>query len=386
MIRPRLRFFIVSTLLVMWIVLNVFFFRLTIQQGWGVRYAIFPLAVLFLALYLGARYVHSTYRLVNLRQGMDYLFACVFGFGYPVLVIGEGKAQVERAAKNLVLSLGGPGKIFVSAGSIALVEDYRGPLRVLGPGLHFLSRYETIKEFSSLEERYRLIDKLSAHSRDGIEVLVRDIRYRYRLARQDEADKVKGIDTLLQYSEDAVVQMVYNRAMSEKGIESWEDCVNGVVKSIITDFIHRHLVDYLTAPKDQKIDPRAEIYSEFESPAGRKKFKDRGAELVWIDIGHFETPAKIVAEQRVNTWQARLQGDANKERAIGEAQRLAYQEMGRAEAQAGILMSIIDSLESVNKSGDAHENVRQLYLARIAQFLDTMGEPPKLPGSKVEKG
>ncbi|MCC6956110.1 MAG: hypothetical protein IT316_04895 [Anaerolineales bacterium] len=377
MIRPRLRFFIVSTLLVMWIVLNVFFFRLTIQQGWGVRYAILPLAVLFLALYLGARYVHSTYRLVNLRQGMDYLFACVFGFGYPVLVIGEGKAQVERAAKNLVLSLGGPGKIFVSAGSIALVEDYRGPLRVLGPGLHFLSRYETIKEFSSLEERYRLIDKLSAHSKDGIEVQVRDIRYRYRLARQDEPDKVKGIDTLLQYSENAVIQMVYNRAMSENGTESWEDVVNGVVVSIITDFINKHMVDYLTAPKDQKIDPRAEIKSEFDSPVGRKKFKDCGAELVWIGIGHFETPEKIVAEQRVNTWQARLQGDAKKERAIGEAQRLAYQEMGRAEAQAGVLMSIIDSLESVNVSGDAHENMRQLYLARIAQFLDMMRELPK---------
>jgi len=386
MIRPGLRLLIATMILLAWIVVNFIFFRMTIGQGLGVRYLFIPLGVFLFALYLGARYIYLAFRMAKPFEGMEYLFACMFGFGYPALEIGDGKTQADRLAKRPILRTGGPGKLSLSAGNIALVEDFRGSLRVQGPGVHFLNRYEIIKEYSSLEERYRRVEKWSAHSKDGIEVLVHDIRYRYRLARRDGADKAKGIDALLQYSEEAVIRMIYNRELTEDGIESWEDGVNRVVISIITDFIHRHPVDYLTAPKKQDADPRAEINAELYSSTGRQKFEERGAELIWIDIGHFETPEKVVAEQRVSTWQARLQGDANKERAIGEAQRLAHQEMGRAEAQAGILINIMDSLEAVNKSGDAHQNVRALYLARIAQFLDTMGAPNRLSGSRPDKG
>ena len=167
MIRPGFRLLIATTILLAWIVLNFVFFRLTIGQGLGVRYLLIPLVVFLLALYLGARYIHLALRMTKPFEGMEYLFACMFGFGYPALQIGDGKAQADRLVKRPISGIGGPGRLSISAGSIALVEDFRGSLRVLGPGTHFLNRYETIKEYSSLEERYRLIEKLNTHSKDG---------------------------------------------------------------------------------------------------------------------------------------------------------------------------------------------------------------------------
>jgi len=163
--------------------------------------------------------------------------------------------------------------------------------------------------------------------------------------------------------------MVYNRTQSGSGIGNWEDSVNGIVESIISDFIRQHLVDYLIAPKTRGVDPRAEIYADFYSLAGQKKFRERGAELVWIDIGHFETPEKTVAEQRVSTWQAKWQGNATVVRELKDAQ-----DMGKAEAQAALLLNVADTLDAAGSPGETRQNMRPLYLARIAQLLDTMGD------------
>jgi hypothetical protein len=67
-------------------------------------------------------------------------------------------------------------------------------------------------------------------------------------------------------------------------------------------------------------------------------------------------------------------------RASGEAQRTASQELGRAEAQAEMLKNIVQSLETVGEPGESRQqNMRALYLARIAQLLDAMSTQPFYP-------
>jgi hypothetical protein len=135
----------------------------------------------------------------------------------------------------------------------------------------------------------------------------------------------------------------------------------------------------------QSEDPRGEIQRQFLSDAGRARFREKGAELLWIDIGHLETPEKQVVDQRVKTWQARWMGNANVVRAYGESQRLAYEEMGRAEAQAEMLMNIVYGLEDVASRSEPKKNIRALYLERIAQLLDAMGKQQALPPGEPAK-
>ena len=171
--------------------------------------------------------------------------------------------------------------------------------------------------------------------------------------------------------------MTYNRTLAPDGIGTWHMGVNQVVDTVISDYISQHPVDSITAPQTQGIDARGDIYHEFYSQSGRNRFREKGAELIWIDIGHFETPEKTVIEQRLSTWQARWLGNANLVRASGETQRTASLELGRAEAQAELLKNIVHSLESVGTPGEARQqNLRALYLARIAQLLDAMSTHP----------
>jgi hypothetical protein len=297
-------------------------------------------------------------------------------------VISDGKAQTDSGQEHLILKIGGPGYLVIQTGNVVLLEDLSGKVHVVGAGRHFISRSESIKEIACLEERFAHIERLSATTKDGIEIVVRDIRYRYRLCGDlnMNSDAGRQSDNRFSFSEEAVIQMTYNRTLAQNGIGTWHMGVNQVVEAVITDYIRQHPVDSVTAPQTQDIDARGDIYREFYSQSGRNRFREKGAELIWIDIGHFETPEKSVIEQRVNTWQARWLGNADVVRASGEAQRTASQELGRAEAQAEMLKNIVQSLETVGEPGGSRQqNMRALYLARIAQLLDAMSTQPLYP-------
>jgi len=102
-----------------------------------------------------------------------------------------------------------------------------------------------------------------------------------------------------------------------------------------------------------------------------------GAHLLWCDIGHFEED-RAALEQRLETWSAKWTGNANVIRAQGEAQRVAYQELGHAEAQADMLRSIIHAFDDIDLSKEKKDqNIRNVILMRTAQILDSLTDTQK---------
>jgi hypothetical protein len=373
---------------VVFMLLNAVLFPLSTLPGSSWRYWLIPPLILAWLLLAGARYVRAAYSLGSLRSALRYLLASLFSFDLPVQVIAEGKLQLDNLGElNLIQAIAGPGYLHIQPGNVVLLEGLDGQLRVLSAGRHFIARLERVKEVLSLEERYAQVEKIAATSRDGIEVIARDIRYRYRLdsGMSSHSGLGRTPENPYPYSEQAVIQAVYNRTMGAADLGEWHVGVNSVVESLIADYIRQNLVDHLTAPINESEDPRGEIHRQFLSDTGRSRFREKGAELLWIDIGHFETPEKQVAEQRVNTWQARWMGNANVVRAYGESQRLAYEEMGRAEAQAEMLMNIVHGLEDVAAQGEPRQKIRTLYLARITQLLEAMGKQQALPPGEPAK-
>jgi hypothetical protein len=154
----------------------------------------------------------------------------------------------------------------------------------------------------------------------------------------------------------------------------WSSGVASVIKGTIAGYINRHTLDHLTAPEETGGDPRGDIQRELRSKIVKNKLRQRGAELRWIDVGSFEIPNKKVDQQRLDTWQAKWMGDARLTRSFGEAQRLAYQEIGRAEAQAEMLISIMHALSDVNIRSGTRHTLRDMILVRTAQLLDAMSE------------
>ena len=116
---------------------------------------------------------------------------------------------------------------------------------------------------------------------------------------------------------------------------------------------------------------REEIAKRLSSPGIRNRLRGLGAELIWVDIGHFEIADKRIEEQLVEVWGSKWLGGANVRRAYGDARRASLLEIGRAEAEAGIIMSILEAIGDLDED-TSHERIRTIILTRTAQLLDGM--------------
>ena len=373
---PTLRLLLVITLGALVIGWHALVYPLTGWGGWGLRYLIFPALIVFAMLRSGGKFVQALYDFREFNTGFTHLMAAMFGQSYPTATISEGKIQgIKPDEDHIISTAGGPGYVVVQPDSAALVEATDGRVRVLKPGRPYLTRWETIKEVFNLEERTARVDRIQATSKDGIEIWARDVRYRYRLLH-DAADELGGPQ---RFSEQAVINAVYFGNITGAGLATWHSVVNGAVEGVIQDHIRKHTLDQLTAPKSPSDDPRGAMYKRLTGDEGRNQLKARGAELLWIDIGHFEAAKHEVADRRIETWRAPWQGKAKVARAVGEGKLAAFKEIGRAEAQAEVLLNLIRVLEETAQEGKLEQSRRALYLARIAQLLEGRSRQLALP-------
>ena len=362
-------------------------FAALLISGRFLRYLYFPLAAFTGALLLGARYVQDTYQLPRFRLALRYILAAFIGIGYPILTISEGKKKIEAGEINLLELVGGPGYLRIKPGNVALIENLTGPARVLSAGSHFISRSELVKDTASLDDQHGFIEKVPATTKDGISIEVRDIHFRYRL-RTGPPPGVYAQRTPAMphpFSVEAVRDMAYNRTVSSTGLTPWHNAIQSAVQGTITDYINQRRIDYLTAPSVEDGNPRLNIAGLLNQASTRERLRNLGAELLWCDIGHFDIPEPKPDEEgkfkdpRPEKWGAEWVGSAAVERAYGDAQRLAFQELGRAEAQAEMLMSILSALNDIQLAEDPNQNLRKVILMRTAQILEALTEKLQAP-------
>jgi len=334
------------------------------------RYLIVPLLAGWLAFMAGVLYIRDIYELDNFWQAFRYLFAAFFGFSYPHLSVYGGQKLSQEGEANLLNVIGGPGIVFVSPGNAVLFEGEAAPTAIYPEGSHFVPRFETIQPIA-LEDQYGELESISAITRDGFDLKVGRTRFRFRLLADRQSGRQKNP---YPYSVEAIYDMIYNRTVSEEGVGDWGSGVAGDIRRVISGYINKHTLDHLTAPDGSGSDPRGDIQRELHSPVFSNALRRRGTEIISIDVGNFEIARKEVEQQRLNNWQARWTGDARLARSYGDAQRLAYQEIGRAEAQAELLISIMHALSDVNLRDGTRQSLRDVILVRTAQLLEAMGE------------
>jgi regulator of protease activity HflC (stomatin/prohibitin superfamily) len=275
----------------------------------------------------------------------------------------------------------------IDPGNVVLFERLHGPADVRSAGIHFVSRFEKIKDIVNLEEQIGEFKEnereIKAITKDGIPVTVKNVRFRYRLhpGRRYSGPVGRAWEDPYPFSVKAVLNMAYNRNVRADGLATWEEAIKFALDTAISDFIRKNTIDQLVAPGLVGGDPRQTIRKALDSSDIRNRLRNLGAELLFYDIGHFEIPEKGVEEQRLSNWQAKWMGTANLIRSDAEAQRLAYQELGRAEAQAEMLMSIARGLQDagLEDKGNSKENLQNIILMRTAQILEALTEQNRQP-------
>ncbi|MEA3439693.1 MAG: hypothetical protein U9R58_05370 [Chloroflexota bacterium] len=361
------------------LVANVVFLCLLLSIDWRDKellptptsiYVIVPLLLMGIATFDAVLYIRVSYGFIDFYQAVRFFMALLFGFFYPELMIQDGQTICREQDRHWILTLGGPFIAVVQPGNVLITEDLRGVVRTYPPGEYIISRFETIKDVLNLQDQYSEPESMTEMSKDGIPVTIENVRYRYRFITGNAA---RSFDEPYPFRRSAVIDMVYARSITPTGRTPWEFLVSFPIIGEIMFYINRHTVDQLTAQRARDRDPRREINEAIRSERIRVSLAGSGAELIWVDIGHFGMPERV-SDQRVQTWRSRWEGEAEVVREYGAVQRESLKSLGRAEAQAEVLKSIVFNLSLIDQSQLQGRTLRQHILIQVPLILEELQE------------
>lgn len=365
-------------------------FGTSFQLGWFLLLYFFGLLS---ALSTAVYYLKDIYNEDFDKLPARYLFAGFFGLFPPRIQIN---AREDRSVYHRMVDvIGGPAYLEVDPGWVVLTETLSAPGKIYGHGKkHFMTRYERIAEVINLHEQEAKHAPISAFTRDGIKVLVDDVKFNYRIFDGRWELRKNDQTTLTRkpfpYSREAIQNYTYKRSVGLNGkgepeLTKWEKAVSIKVSGIISDFINNQKLDDIIAPRDQDNKYlRNKIREKGYEPDFIKGLRDIGTVLTWWDPGEFHTEEKTIEKQFVANWSADIKSEIEINKAHGEARRMEYEELGRAEAEAELLMSIIHALEGIKLGKDKVQTLQNLILLRTAQVIKALGYNPQ-PGSAAQK-
>lgn len=330
----------------------------------------------------GIAYLKDIYDLDSHHMPFHHLVSSFLGLGAPNLSVAN--RFKDASGKEMVEKIGGPAHLNIAPGYTVLTETLGAPAHIYGPGKRFISRGERVQEFVELHEQEGKDGDVRAITRDGIEVTVENIRFLYRLwDRQWESETTRLSRSVNPYpfSKEAIFDFVYRRTVSvdDRGNQrpfSWRDAVKGRLQGIIRDYIGDHKLDDVIASREYREPehPRVVIRRKAYDLDFKKGMRSMGTILRWWDPGEFKS-LEHVEKQFLSNWSVDIENRIELNRAQGEAQKQAYEELGRAEAEAELLMSIINSLDGIRLASDKPHTLQNLILMRTAQVIRALNTP-----------
>lgn len=355
-------------------------------------YLLFPVVIFIGVLINGVFYLQDIYELDSFDKVLNHLTASIFGGGMPSLRIMDGEKEIKHGEVNILDRIGGPGMLLIEQGNVAVLETLTAPSRILGAGQHEIKRGEMIKSVIRLGEYTGKIDEFVVATRDGIDVKVSGVEYRFCINAPNPASSLRTMRNPFPFSKKSVYDLVYGRNVGPDGIIGpWTGAVQGAIKSVITSHIASHELDVLLSPPAKGVHPIYELHKKFGEPSVMDKIKSAGARLVWINIGNVSPVQGDIEELRTKVWLAKQSGTARLLQAQGEAEKISSRERGQAESQAVLLRSIAQALGEVD-SGNGKDkaktakNLWNIVLARTAQILESMTAAHDHKGKKGTKG
>lgn len=342
------------------------------------RHALPPLVACVLAVLLASNYVRDLFELPDLTTGYRYLAASMFGWNYPHANIkSSGYVPYERTElgikivdsleTNPIPKIGGPGYVNVFPGNVALFERVGGPSNVAGAGVHFIRRFETLRDVLDLRDQFRTQEEVKALTKDGIPVKVKNVQVAFRVRTSNRQRTEKET---YPFSVGAIKAIAYGKTVGLKGPSVWTHSVPGAVAGIIRSHLSRMTLDEITDKREGDPNgPREKIKQTFDHKDTRKRFASMGVDLLWVSLGHIETPEDVL-DQRIRTWEAGWEGESRVTMAEGEAEKLRAMEIAKAKARLEIIEKITGGMPlSLDDSSD-----NRFILIQFVEALTSFGQ------------
>ncbi len=336
-----------------------------------VRFSLIPIATISFVLYAAARFIREIYGLRSTGEAFRFVLAALFSIRYPFIRVQKTKI-VATVPENqeLLEKVGGPGRVVIEADTVVLFQKNRSPSETSTGRGYFLSPFERIDRILSLEDQEGYQEKIETVSRDGIRVRLTDVRFRYRILPSDADGNqhVRSLQHPYSYSDEALRRIAYDLYVSDAGEADWNATVGKMLVGAISSFTNERKIDFLTAPREIGQDPRTELNKSLFTKT-QEALKSVGAQLLWIDVGHIEIAEEAIDKKRVARWAAELDGEAATQTAYAEATRRAYKELGKAEAQAELMIGLTRLMKGIDLSRTTRGQFAALLLMRTTQIL-----------------
>jgi hypothetical protein len=294
-----------------------------------------------------------------------FLDEAAFATDYFTIRISGGRL-LDKHHNSPIVEIGGPGFVIVDMDSALVLERPDGKMRIIPPTAKFPNGRAVIEDFERVRQTIDLRDiinpqEITARSKDGIIVKVRDIQYSYSVYRGPNPRKSlenpypvdeKAIETLVR----DVKASVAPGKTPDRASEWNRPLPGGLFVSVnieFNNFISRHkLTEFFSAvgpPEEQALEERAQKISQSTSDlAGQSGYKiinipfkagkveyrpglaekifgspqfanflaKKGLQVNWIGIGTWETASEITLKNHVKAWELSLQNlkDGNPEK------------------------------------------------------------------------
>ena len=312
--------------------------------------------IFWLSLRLAASYLDDVFELGDISIAEKYILQAAFASSFDSIDIKDGDVSPKHR-DSPIARIGGPGRVNVHLGNVALFEKADGTPRLIGPGdeAALLDRFERLREVIDLRDR---VVEMSVQSRtkDGILVRAEGARMKFSINRG-------GMEPTLErpypYKEEDILKLIYEQQVFKSLRSSKADSPGGKApasKTDMRDFIAAEMKRFIgesslseflastsepeaeqsqnekkllkqeahrlasddnghaeigskknATPTDAKGEfvARDELTKRLYESINKKAKQERGLELHWIDIGTWVLPeeASKIPEQHLEAWQ-----------------------------------------------------------------------------------
>ncbi len=323
------------------------------------KHILVVLGPFLLAWQIAAVYLQDIFELEHTGIARDYIMQSALASEYDHITIRSGTIDLKNTESPLI-QIGGPGRIQVELDSAALFEKVDGSCRVIGPtveGRHykFLEGFERIREVIDLRDLSTDSMTNSSRSRDGIQVVAKDVRLVYSVQRGNQKET---LEKPFPFIDEAIRQLVFQETTLvtpgqpkivsredywKQTYKRWSGTMPGLIQGALSDFVGEHNLSEFLAnigqieldalkrieaenrqssesmaasgepPTASEIEldapdftPRTEITNLFYDFASGfpKKAENRGVQLTWIGVGTWGTPASadLISKNHLEAW------------------------------------------------------------------------------------
>jgi regulator of protease activity HflC (stomatin/prohibitin superfamily) len=280
----------------------------------------------------------------------------------------SSKTLVQARETSELLRVGGPGRIAVMAGDVAVTELNGRFHRILGPGAHMLDRLEYVRAVLDLRQQERTATDVSLVTQDGIEIHT-DITITFRLEMGEE---LPGKSNPYPYDEEAVRQAAYNETILADGtISTWDNApLNSVKTNLVKIVAANYRLDDLLHTRSNQ-DPFHNIRNELVHQV-RPFLFNQGIELLSLHISRLDLP-DAVSKQYIEYWQTHGETQIRLQKAEGEAMALEEMEIARAEAEMTMIQAIVEGVQRARRISNTN-NMHEIIALRLVEALEKMAK------------